>query len=94
MWKVSIYICEHVRNKRNVLIVMVLEFVNLERNHTNTMCRTYGNRKLNGFCCHCFVNLFPDDPRALSVRKKSKELEVVSHIANKYDGFIHDKPFM
>ena len=38
------------------------------------------------------MNLFPD-PRALTVRKKSKELEVVSHIANKYEGFVHDKPF-
>jgi len=40
----------------------------------NTGCRTRGNRKLNGYCCHCFVNIFPDDPRALTVRKKSKEL--------------------
>jgi hypothetical protein len=40
----------------------------------NTGCRTRGNRKLNGYCCHCFVNIFPDYPRALTVRKKSKEL--------------------
>ena len=59
----------------------------------NTGCRTVGNRKLSGFCCHCFVNLFPDDPRCLSVRKKSEEMQVVSHIASKYEGFIHDKPF-
>ena len=59
----------------------------------NTGCSTCGNRKLNGFCSHCFVNLFPDDPRALTIRKKSKELQVVAHLLNKYDGFIHDKPF-
>ena len=56
-------------------------------------CRTYGNRKLNGYCSHCFVNIFPDDPRALTVRKKSKELQVMTHIFSKYDGFKHDKPF-
>ena len=56
-------------------------------------CRTNGNRKLNGYCSHCFVNLFPEDPRALTVRKKSKELQVITHIFSKYDGFKNDKPF-
>ena len=59
----------------------------------NTGCRTLGNRKLNGFCSHCFVNLFPEDPRALTVRKKSKEIQVMTHIFSKYDGFKNDKPF-
>ena len=56
-------------------------------------CRTTGNRKLNGYCSHCFVNLFPEDPRALTVKKKSKELQVMTHIFSKYDGFKNDKPF-
>ena len=56
-------------------------------------CRTIGNRKLNGFCSHCFVNLFPDDPRALTVRKKSKEVQVMTYICSKHQGFKHDKPF-
>jgi len=59
----------------------------------NTPCRTYGNRRLGGFCAHCFVNLFPDDPRTLTIYTKSKELKVVSHILNKCEGFIHDKTF-
>jgi hypothetical protein len=59
----------------------------------NTLCRTYGNRRLDGFCAHCFVNLFPDDPRTLTIYTKSKELKVVSHILNKCEGFIHDKTF-
>ena len=59
----------------------------------NTGCRTRGNRNLKGFCSHCFVNLFPDDPKALTVRKKSKEMQVVSYILSKFEGFIHDKPF-
>lgn len=59
----------------------------------NTGCRLQGNRKLGGFCAHCFVNIFPDDSRALNVRKKSKEIRVVTHILSKFDNFIHDKPF-
>ena len=59
----------------------------------STGCRTRGNRKLNGYCSHCFVNLFPEDPRAQTVRKKSKELQVMTHIFSKYGGFKNDKPF-
>ena len=56
-------------------------------------CRTRGNRKLNGYCSHCFVNIFPDDTRALTVRKKSKEIQVMTHIFSIYEGFKNDKPF-
>ena len=56
-------------------------------------CRTISNRKLNGYCSHCFINIFPEDPRALTVRKKSKELQVMTHIFSKYSGFKNDKPF-
>ena len=56
-------------------------------------CRTKGNRKLNGYCSHCFVNIFPEDLRARTVRKKSKELQVMTHIFSKYGGFKNDKPF-
>ena len=59
----------------------------------NIGCQTSGNRKLNGFCTHCFVNIFPNDSRTLTIRKKSKEIQVVSHLLSKYDGFIYDKPF-
>ena len=58
-----------------------------------TGCRQRGNRKLSGFCSHCFVDLFPEDPRALTVRKKSKEIQVMTYVFSKYDGFKHDKPF-
>ena len=86
-------ICEH-KKERNRCPDCGGSSICKSRNEPyNTGCRTYGNRKLNGFCCHCFVNIFPDDPRALSVRKKSKEIQVVSHILSKFDGFIHDKPF-
>ena len=38
----------------------------------NSGCRTLGNRRLDRFCTHCFANLFPDDPKTLTIRKKSK----------------------
>ena len=44
-------------------------------------------------CTHCFANLFPNDPRILKIKTKSKELKVVSHIAQKYEGFYHGKCF-
>ena len=56
-------------------------------------CRTRGNRKLNGHCSHCFVNLFPEDPKALTVKRKSKEIQVMTHLCSKYEGFKNDKPF-
>ena len=63
------------------------------KSKSTTGCRTRGNRKLNGYCSHCFVNLFPEDPRSLTVRKKSKEIQVMTHIFSKYEGFKNDKPF-
>lgn len=58
----------------------------------NIMCPVKGNRNYKGFCTHCFANLFPDDPKTLSIKKKSKELNVVSFVNSQYEGFIHDKP--
>ena len=58
-----------------------------------TSCITMGNPRLDNFCSHCFANLFPDDPRVLTIKRKSKELQVVSHILSKYEGFIHDRTF-
>ena len=47
---------------------------------------------MDRFCTHCFANLFPDVLRTLTIHKKSKELQVVAHIASTYDGFVHDRP--
>lgn len=59
------------------------------------LCKTddiTANKKYNGYCTHCFANLFPNDPKTLQIRKKSKELQVVSFITNYFKGFKHDKP--
>ena len=86
-------ICEHNRRKERCPDCSGSDICKSKNEPYNTGCRTHGNRKLNGFCAHCFVNIFPQDPRVESIFKKSKEIKVVSHILSKFDNFIHDKPF-
>ena len=86
-------ICEHNKRRSKCADCGGSEICKSRKDPHSTGCRTLGNRKLHGFCTHCFVNLFPSDPRCLTVRKKSKKLQVVTQIASKFDGFIHDKPF-
>ena len=78
-------ICEHSKARRTCADCDGSKICKSRREPHNTGCRTIGNRKLNGFCTHCFAKLFPTDPRTLSIRKKSKEIQVVSHLACKYD---------
>ena len=86
-------ICEHNKRRCSCGLCGGSQICKSRKEPYNTGCVIRGNRKLNGFCSHCFVNIFPDDPRALNVRKKSKEIQVVSHILSKYNEFKHDKPF-
>jgi hypothetical protein len=59
---------------------------------SNLCFGTRGNENYNGYCTHCFQNLFPEDPLNLQIRKKSKELIVRNYLFEKFVGFIHDKP--
>jgi hypothetical protein len=85
-------ICKHNKDKSRCKDCNGNDLCKSGKEPYNTGCRTRGNRKLNGFCSHCFANMFPSDPKTLSIRTKSKELKVVSHISQKFDGFINDKP--
>ena len=58
----------------------------------NISCPTRSNKYYNGYCTHCFANLFPSHPKTTKIRSKSKELKVVNYIVTKYNGFLHDKP--
>lgn len=58
----------------------------------NIQCDIEGNKKYDGFCTHCFANLFPDNPKTKMIRTKSKELQVVNYISTRIKGFYHDKP--
>ena len=51
---------------------------------------TNNNKKYDGYCTHCFKNLFPNDPRTLDIRTKSKELLVKQFLLENHNGFIHD----
>lgn len=55
-------------------------------------CDTRVEKKYDGYCTHCFANLFPDDSRTAKIQKNSKEIKVVNYISQNVDGFIHDKP--
>jgi hypothetical protein len=57
-----------------------------------TYCATFGNSKYDGYCTHCFANLFPLDPRTPNIRIKTKEIAVRNFINNNFDGFEHDHP--
>jgi hypothetical protein len=85
-------ICEHNKRRSRCGICGGSQICKSRQEPYNTGCQTYGNRKLRGFCCHCFANIFPDDPKTLLISRKSKELQVVSHLLSKYNDFIHDKP--
>lgn len=41
-------------------------------------CKTVGSQKYSGYCCRCFVHLFPDKPIARN--HKTKEFAVVDTI--------------
>jgi len=43
-------------------------------NEQEIPCPILGNTKYDGYCTHCFSNLFPSDPRTQQIRKKSKEI--------------------
>lgn len=58
----------------------------------NIPCDIKANNKYNDYCTHCFANLFPNNPKTLQIKAKSKELKVVNHISSIFKGFTHDKP--
>ena len=52
------------------------------------------NDKYDGYCTHCFKNLFPDDPRTPKIKGKTKEELVRDFINKNFEGFIHDMPII
>lgn len=70
-----------------------------DRRCNNDFCDTLANKKYDYYCCHCFTNLFPLDPRTAKAGKKSKEIAVKNYLGtyttkkgNKpHSNFIHDR---
>jgi len=54
-------------------------------------CTRYWNSKFRGYCAHCFVNTFPNDPMSFTIRQKSKENKVRDYINANFKGFSHDQ---
>jgi hypothetical protein len=83
--KKGIYCSEHkLENMIDVLSIKCLsEFCDVSPKYKD---------KYDGYCTHCFANLFPGDIRTSMIRKNSKEIKVVSFINSEFEGFIHDKP--
>ena len=69
----------------------MIDIVNLKCISSHCNLRPYNNKKHDGYCTHCFKNLFPDDPRTKSIYSKSKELLVKQFLSENHNGFIHDK---
>ena len=49
-------------------------------------------KNFNGYCKHCFVNLFPTHPITIQASCKTKEQVVRKFINTNFDGFLHNKP--
>lgn len=56
-------------------------------------CDISANKKYDGYCTHCFRNLFPNDQRTLTMRTHTKEEKVKKFIDENFQHFVHDKPF-
>ncbi len=55
-------------------------------------CDVIIKKKYDEYCCYCFVNLFPTDPRAKEARLASKEIKTKNYLAeNGHSDFIHNK---
>src|SRR3972149_10779603 len=72
--------------------IMDIKNKQCKANEQDIQCPQRCNEKYDGYCTHCFANLFPSDPRTQQIRKKSKELQIVSYISSENKDFLHDKP--
>ena len=48
-------------------------------------CETHANQKYDGYCCHCFIHLFPN--HELVYNYKTKEKDVVDKITQSFSNF-------
>ena len=66
--------------------------VNIVNKCKSDFCTSSGRSKYDYYCTHCFINLFPNDPRTSCVRFKTKEIIVRDFLNENFEGFIHDEP--
>ena len=76
----------------DVLIVMVQTYAHLMVIHTFLAVEPMETPSIMPSALTAFANLFTGDPKVLTIKMKSKELQVVAHKASTHDGFTHDQP--
>ena len=55
-------------------------------------CDTRPPLEYDGYCTHCFRNLFPLDPRTQNIRAKTREIAVRDFLVERYgDAFVHNQ---
>lgn len=89
------YNYENERTPRYCWRCKTSEMINLSKQYcpgAQGTCTSWWNPKYDGHCTHCFVNMFPGDPRVHLIHKKSKELQVRDYINEHFKGFRHDEP--
>ena len=74
---------EYIQNKKNIEDVVC---------KANYCLGEKAIKNFNGYCKHCFVNLFPTHPITIQTTCKTKEQVVRKFINTNFDGFIHNKP--
>ena len=50
------------------------------------------NPRFKGYCQHCFVHLYPDEPLSFQTKYKTKQQAIHYFIQSNFDGFIHPYP--
>jgi len=74
------------------------EYIENKENIENAICKANfclgekAIRNFNGYCKHCFVNLFPTHSITIQASCKTKEQVVKKFINTNFDGFLHNKP--
>lgn len=68
------------------------EMINVVDKCKNDKCVGTGSMKYGYYCSFCFQHLFPNDPRASNIRKKTKEIYVSKFLNDNFEGFTHDIP--
>ena len=90
---VRLYLCEHGNYKYHCR-----KCGNLRKKTTCINCIEWPDSQTRNpaygeYCCRCYVHLFPEDPKSLNSRKKTKEIQVKDEITQNFAdyNFIHDK---
>ena len=74
------------------------EYIENIENIENAICKANfclgekAIRNFNGYCKHCFVNLFPTHSITIQASCKTKEQVVKKFINTNFNGFLHNKP--